>query len=477
MCSEKMLPFIDILVLLWYIGLKGSDVMHPLIAQYIEKPGNTSFLLDIPGCEKIYQRCKDAEEAIGKDYREFFRCVRLALEEFVKKEELEFRIKKNPQVDPARLELEISEEFSRGENTTNRAIRRLAKENGDFEKLSVVLCDYFNLRYLYEDDILEKLESALSTLRKQGNSAAHAGIFEEDYSSSNKAIKSLFGIIAAYYGKEYKYDFDKQPFENYYPIPKKLLENYGISFSQGKRLLFKKDKNGKIDFYISIPEKPNPSVKQQHAASMLYKLWDDNPDTPDNTISRPEYKCNNDGISYCQYLIQLPGFVYPLSDKVIKELNNEEKTSIISGIVKGIATLHNFDPPLYHRAISLDSFVIYKLNNGKYKPLLVKFDCVKNTDESVEQQNKYTVFTSVKRNANAYHSVSFFAPELIKYCMSLKTSQEIDWGKADIYSLGLLIKYLDAELTSGQNEILEKMTDKEPSNRPDINTVKITFCS
>ncbi len=329
--------------------------------------------------------------------------------------------------------------------------------------------------YLHEDEILEKLESALSTLRKQGNSAAHAGRFEEDYSSSNKAIKSLFGIIAAYYGKEYKYDFDKQPFENYYPIPKKLLENYGISFSQGKRLLFKKDKNGKIDFYISIREKPNPSVKQQHAASMLYKLWDDNPDTPDNTINRPEYRCNNDGINYCHYLIQLPGFVYPLSDKVIKELNNEEKTSIIFGIVKGIATLHNFDPPLYHRAISLDSFVIYKLNNGKCKPLLVKFDCVKNTDESVEQQNKYTVFTSVKRNANAYHSISFFAPELIKYCMNLKTNHEIDWGKADIYSLGLLIKYFDAELTPEQNEILEKMTDKEPSNRPDINTIKTTF--
>ncbi len=94
MCAEKMLPFVEIQVLLWYIGLKGSDMMHTLIAQYIEKPGNTSFLLDIPGCEKLYQRCKDAEEAIGKDYREFFRCIRLVLEEFAKKEELEFRIKK-----------------------------------------------------------------------------------------------------------------------------------------------------------------------------------------------------------------------------------------------------------------------------------------------------------------------------------------------------------------------------------------------
>lgn len=452
-------------------------MMHPLIAQYIEKPGNTSFLLDIPGCEKLYQRCKDAEEAIGKDYREFFRCVRLVLEEFAKKEELESKIKQNPQADPTRLEREISEEFSRGENSPNRVIKKLAEKNADTKKFSTVLCDYFDLRYLHEDEISEKLESAISSLRKQGNSAAHAGIFNEDYSSSNKAIKTLFSIIAAYYGKKYKYDFEKQPFENYYPIPKKLLENYGISFSQEKRLLFKKDKNGKIDFYISIREKPNPSVKQQHAISMLYKLWDDNSDTPDNTISRPEYKYNNDGISYCQYLIQLPGFVYPLSDNVIKNLNNEEKTSIISGIVKGIATLHNFDPPLYHRAISLDSFVVYKLKNGKYKPLLVKFDCVKNTDESVEQRNRYTVFTSVKRNANAYHSVSFFAPELIKYCMSLNVNEEIDWGKADIYSLGRLIKHFDLELASEQNAVLESMIDKEPANRPDINTVKEVFCS
>lgn len=450
--------------------------MNDVITQYMENPGNAAFLLDIPGCDELYRRCKDAEESIQINYEEFFRRVRLALEEFAKSEELKARMKETPEADPVKLRNEIQQEFSTGVEKTNIAIKKLAEKNGDVKKLRTVLCDCFELIHLHENEVFEKLELAVRTLRNQGNSASHPGDFKEDYASSNKAIELLFNIIAAYYGKDYKYDFEKQPFGNHYPIPKKMLENCGIKFFKGK-MLFEKDENGKIIYYLALPAKPNPTLKQQHAASMLNKLWNDNIDTPNNAINPPQYKCNNDKINYCHNLIQLPDFSYPLSDKFIKTLNDEEKKSIISGIVKGIASLHNYDPPLYHRAISLDSFIVYKIKNRIYKPLLIQFDCVKDTDASVDEQNKYTVFTSVKRNTTAYHSVSFFAPELVKYCMNLNTNHEIDWGKADIYSLGSLIKYFDAELTTEQNEILEKMTDKEPSNRPDINTVKTTFCS
>lgn len=450
--------------------------MNELITQYIEKPGNASFLLGIPGCEELYRRCKDAEEKIEINYEEFFKCVRLTLEEFAESEELKVRLKENHQADPIKLKNEIQQEFSTGADRTNIAIKRLAEKYGNLKKLRIVLCDFFELRYLDEKDVAEKLELAVRKLRNQGNSASHAGNFAEDYTSSNKAIELLFNIIAAYYGKDYKYDFEKQPFGKQYPIPKKLLESAGIRFIKGK-LFFEKDQNGRIIYYLVIPSKPNPTLKQQHSASMLYKLWVDNVDSPENMMGIPKYESNNNGIDYCHYSIQLPDFSYPLSDKFIKTLNNEEKKTIISGIVKGIASLHNYDPPLYHRAISLDSFVVYKIKNKIYKPLLIQFDCVKDTDTSVDEQNKYTVFTSVKRNATAYHSVSFFAPELIQYCMSLNANQEIDWGKADVYSLGSLINFFDAELTSEQNEILKKMTDREPSDRPDINTVKKAFCS
>lgn len=450
--------------------------MNEIISQYMKKPGNASFLLDIPGCEELYQRCKDAEETVETNYEEFFRCVRLALEEFAKNEELKVRLKRSPIADPIELKKEIQQEFSTGADRTNIAIKRLARENGDVKRLCTVLCDHFNLRSLNDDEVFEKLEFATRKLRNQGNSASHPGDFKEDYDSSQKAIELLFNIISAYYGKDYKYDFRKQPFGKYYPVPQSMLDSCGVRFNNGK-LFFSKDANGKETYYLATPSIPNPSEKQQHAASMLNNLWNNNIGTPDNTISPPEYKCNRNGIDYCNHWIQLPGFSYPLTRGVIDSFNNEEKISIISGIVKGIATLHNFDPPLYHRAISLDSFVLYKLRNGKYKPLLVQFDCVKNTDETVDQQNKYTVFTSVKRKATIYHSVSFFAPELIKYCTSLTANEEIDWGKADIYSLGLLIRFFNAELTPEQNKVLEKMIDKEPHKRPDINTVKTAFCS
>ncbi len=448
--------------------------MNDLISQYIKNPGNAVFLLDIPGCEELYQKCKNAEEAIEKNYKEFFWCVRLALEEFASIEETKRRLAMNQNLNYDKTKADLLEEFKTSETKTANVIILSAKKFGNLEKLNSVMCDYSNRFRLSADGVFDELTKAIRDLRHRSNNGCHIGNFNEDYTSSNKAIELLFNIIAAYYGKDYKYDFEKQPFGKQYPIPKKLLENAGIKFIKCKPY-FEKDQNGKIIYYLAIPSKPNPTLKQQHAASMLYKLWD-NVDTPENMIAVPKYESNDNGIDYCHYSISLLNFCFPLSSNFIGSLNKEEKMSIISGIIKGIATLHNYNPPLYHRAISLDSFVVYKIKNKTYKPLLIQFDSVKNTDTSVDEQNNYTVFTSVRRNATAYHSVSFFAPELIQYCMSLNENQEIDWGKADIYSLGSLINFFDAELTTEQNEILKKMTDKEPDNRPDINTVKKSFC-
>lgn len=145
---------------------------------------------------------------------------------------------------------------------------------------------------------------------------------------------------------------------------------------------------------------------------------------------------------------------------------------IIAGLCRGIESIHNYDTPLYHRNINPEAFYIFNIR-GKYKPLLAKFDCTKDTANAA-----FTVFQNVEKKIHNQNSNQFFAPEVIEANMGIG----VDWKKADIYSLAKTIlfiisgaviddsTYLDKidDLDDELKIVLMEMLDEKPENRPEL---------
>lgn len=171
-----------------------------------------------------------------------------------------------------------------------------------------------------------------------------------------------------------------------------------------------------------------------------------------------------------------------LTKEMLSELSMDEKLDIIRGLCRGVMSLHNYEPPFYHRNICPEAFYIFNVK-GKYKALLAKFDCTKdNSDDS-----SYTVFNNVEKRATNQNTNQFFAPEVLKSDMG----KGVDWRKADIYSLGKTCLFiLTGEIISENFECildvidisddakltLFKMLSVDPADRPNIEDLLDSVC-
>lgn len=182
--------------------------------------------------------------------------------------------------------------------------------------------------------------------------------------------------------------------------------------------------------------------------------------------------------SNCDYRFQvysLPGRPLRLTDDFVKSLDMKQKMDIISGLCKGVESIHNYETPLYHRNINPDAFYIFDIR-GKYKPLLAKFDCTKDSDDA-----SFTVYQNIEKKVHNQNTNQFFAPEVLKSNMGIG----VDWEKADIYSLAKTILYIIAgvvvddpacldsmdELDDELKIVLMEMLDENSEQRPNLDAL------
>lgn len=200
-------------------------------------------------------------------------------------------------------------------------------------------------------------------------------------------------------------------------------------------------------------------------------MWDDNFEDPANIIRQTE-NITGTNVDYKFQVYSLPNRPIRITDEFINSIDMEQKMDIIAGLCRGIESIHNYDTPLYHRNINPEAFYIFNIR-GKYKPLLAKFDCTKDTANAA-----FTVFQNVEKKIHNQNSNQFFAPEVIEANMGIG----VDWKKADIYSLAKTIlfiisgaviddsTYLDKidDLDDELKIVLMEMLDEKPENRPEL---------
>ncbi len=451
------------------------------IDEYVIPVGNYAFLADVTGNEDLFAKFYEAERNIKVDYIDFAHKIRMAFETFAVFEECKKRKTQNTcaHVTVDVIKKEIIDEIKQPASIINYKSIVISLCNGREAEFRDMLVKYSFLKAnAYEEDSVRKFKSFIRFLYAFGSESSHENVKLEEKYTPNKencmrVAKSFHDFLCIYYGVCKKYDSTLIPIRDYVAVPKTVAEKIGMTLDLGKTL-FVKDKKGKIGFYILSSDLDSISDGQRRDIDTVSKLWDYNFDDPANVIRQVESISGSNG-DYRFQVYSLPGRPLRLTRTFIDSLSMKERKEIIAGLCRGVESLHNFEPPMYHRNINPDAFYIFYLK-GKYKPLLAKFDCAKDTDNA-----EFTVYQNIEKKALNENTNSFFAPEVL----SSKMGMGVDWKKADIYSLSKLILYIltghivdsiyDVENADEVGDdimlTLMEMMDKNPDKRERLETL------
>lgn len=440
--------------------------------------GNFSFVYDYTSNEELFCKFYETEKNLKVDYMDFAHKIRMAFEAFALDEEARKRkeqeVYKNTDISiiKEQIILEIRKPASLL-NYRNIIINLCAGRELEFADM--LLKYSFIKKISCEDDVRRKFKTFIRFLYGFGSESSHENVTSEEKYIANRenclrVVGAFHDFLCIYYGEIKKYDSTLIPIRDYIAVPKQIVDKMGLVLEVGKSL-FVKERSGKIAYYIFSSDIDGISQGQRRDIDIISKLWEDNFEDPSNVIRKTENISGSNG-DYRFQVYSLPSRPRRLTDDFVNCIDIEQKMNIINGLCRGIESLHNYETPLFHRNINPDAFYIFNIR-GKYKPLLAKFDCTKDSADAT-----FTVFQNVEKKVRNQNTNQYFAPEVIKSNMGIG----VDWEKADIYSLAKTIVYIilgkvieSSECLADVEEIedelkiiLMEMLDENPVNRPGL---------
>lgn len=440
--------------------------------------GNFSFVYDYTNNEELFSKCYEAEKNLKVDYMDFAHKIRMAFEAFALDEGARKRKKQETykDTDISIIKEQIISEIKQPAsliNYKNIIINLCAGRELEF---SDMLLKYsFIKNTSYEDDVRRKFKSFVRFLYGFGSESSHENVYSEEKYIANRenclrVVGAFHDFLCIYYGEMKKYDSTIVPIRDYIAVPKQVVDKMGLVLEVGKSL-FVKERRGKIAYYIFSNDIDSISRGQRRDIDIINKLWEENFEDPSNVIRQTENISGSNG-DYRFQVYSLPSRPLRLTDEFVNSMDMGQKMGIITGLCRGIESIHNYETPLFHRNINPDAFYIFDIR-GKYKPLLAKFDCTKDSADAA-----FTVFQNVEKKVRNQNTNQYFAPEVLKSNMGIG----VDWEKADIYSLAKTIVYIIlgkvvedsdclADIEGVDDElkiVLMEMLDENPANRPEL---------
>lgn len=445
--------------------------------------GNFSFIYDKTNNLELYEKFYEAEKVFKVNYVDFAHKIRVAYEGFALHEEITKRMQLPENIGETAEEIEkaIVDEITAYGSTLNykKIIIRLTRDKSA-EYFSVLDKYDFTKGFHNDPDCVRSLKNYIQFVYNFASMSSHVNREMKDEYIPNRenclrVIGSFHDFLCVYYGVAKKFDSTLIPIRDYIPVPKSICENMGMTLDTGK-YLFVKEKKGKCAYYIFSSDIESISLAQRRDIDTINKLWEDNFDDPANVIRQTENISGSNG-DYKFQVYSLPNRPLKLTKEMLSDLSIEDKMDIINGLCRGVLSLHNYEPPFFHRNICPDAFYIFNVK-GKYKALLARFDCTKdNSDDAA-----YTVYDNVKKKLVSQKTNRFFAPEVLE----AELGQGVDWARADIYSLaktclfilvGEIINeevgdFLDkCDIDDDIKCILFEMLSKNPEERPKIESL------
>lgn len=394
--------------------------------------GNFAFIYDKTDNLELFEKFFEAEKIFKVNYVDFAHKIRVAYEGFALHEEVKKRMQlpENEGKTPEEIETAIVSEITAYGSTLNykKIITRLTREKSAEYR---PMLDKYGFSKGFHNDVecVRSLKNYIQFVYNFASMSSHVNRemkdeFIPDKENCLRVIGSFHQFLCIYYAVTAKFDSTLIPIRDYIPVPKSICHSMGLSLDIGK-YLFVKEKRGKCAYYIFSSDIESISLAQRRDIDTINKLWEDNYDDPTNVIRQTENISGSNG-DYKFQVYSLPNRPLKLTKKFLSNLSLEDKLDIIGGICRGVLSLHNYEPPFYHRNICPEAFYIFDIKK-KYKALLARFDCTK--DNSLDAA--YTVFSNVEMKLTNEKTNQFFAPEVLKS----ELGQGVDWAKADIYSL------------------------------------------
>lgn len=443
---------------------------------------NFSFIYDVTKENELFTKFFEFEQMLKVNYIDFSHKLRIAFEGFAVLEEAKKRKQQESNSkDIKLLQKEILQEINAYGSVLNykKIVQRLTRDTSS--KYGKMLRHYgFTNNFKDDPYYTRSLKNYIVFLYKFTSVSSHMNIEVNSDCIPNKEnciriIKSFYDFLCIYYKIDRKFDITIVPVKDYIAVSKEETNKMGLSLEKGKTL-YVKMKNNKCNYYIFSSNSSDISLSQRRDNDTINKLWEENFNDPANVIRQTEsiVGSNND---YKFQVYSLPNRPLKLTPELLTTLDNNQRIDIIKGICNGILSMHNYNPSFYHRNICPEAFYIFNIK-GKYKALLARFDCTKDTSDDVT----YTVYNAVEKKIASSTENSFFAPEVLRAV----AGKGVDWVKADTYSLAKLCLYIltgsmyfyDEEKDAIYNIPLEddikllliEMLDTDPQNRPHLKT-------
>lgn len=459
---------------IYYLGGKMADNNDVRVNK-----GNFEFIK--PVYPDVYNFLIVAESEILRDYDMAGSSLRKAYEAFLKDLAAEYKIIPDTPKRPMA-------------NDFRKALK-------DANKLPIIPKQFYMQEYIATDG--QKMKApAYTVLQKVGNRSSHTEEVEKTdaklcYENILIGLKIMHRILASEYQRKRGktpdvFKAEIMPIGDNYVISSQIPADKAVSNCIMEYETCSYSDTGRIDKYsiIRVFAKNNMDEKLlqlrdaeafSEAASDAGIQFDGNVQV--DIIS----KMNSPHSDY--YIVAYKFSKRPkrLNDNLLYGMSMEKRELLCKQIAKTLNRFHTLDIPIYHRNISFDCIYVCENKKGEIEPSIIKLDCAKIASEEFG-----TVIANVQNMQKMIQQqklLKYIAPEA--RLQMQQGTRDVDWGKADVYSLGVLF----ADILNGQIEasivpsaklqrmgakiqmiqLIDKMKNPNCDLRPDMQMVDLSF--
>ncbi|MDY4970450.1 MAG: hypothetical protein SO101_09350 [Lachnospiraceae bacterium] len=465
--------------------------------------GNFGFVYDKTNEKELFDRLLACESVYRLNYEDFAHKLRKAFESIAIWFEIKY-LRRNGLAEgksDAELKKIITKNVMDSGYTINIGDQRdqyytfkniLVRYTYDFpEKFEKMLEEFgFNSR----KDIRDNLAFYIRYIYDFGSRSSHAGEKEKprfipNQRNARRVLYSFHDFLCILFSSNHVFSEKSIPIGEFYPVPDSVCRAQGLTLSD-RESLYVREEYGKVKYYLGIMENAGLSLKDKREMETIRRLWEESYDTPSNIIRTADLIQGADAGERYQFY-SVSDFPVSLNQAVIRKMSEEERRRLVQGIGKGVYSLHCCDPPIYHRNLCPEVFLLFQVQNH-YKILLADFRYTKSSEQfsGSGEDSEETVFFDLSRMASCRFNNDYFAPEVRGFTGDRNT---LDWEKADVFSLGQLWLYImtgdvieapedtyrvinRAQIGIREKDILADMLSWDADDRPGMKEVMRVMC-
>ena len=359
-----------------------------------------------------------------------------------------------------------------------------------------ILPDIGTVKFKYEDGRTEEADY-YDFMRKFGNTCSHSdkrfNDVEVSYKNVIKCLKGYHLFLKKYCASRIPKDtpsFDENimPIEEYYIYESYVPEDSQRSKCVKEFLGYTQDNNGDKAFYAILrlynKEDLNEQFILRNTDTFIEASKMSISSVPEG-MTRMRELIPYSGTSSTFYIISYIFNRKPhqLTEAMIKDMAFQKRIKMCKRISDCFANLHQSEVPIYHRMLSYES--IYVCDYGReWVSYVVKFDFAK-IETGDPARTVLTDAIKAKAKVQELKQLKYLAPEW----MATSHSDHVNWGRMDIYSLGILFSDIlsgnigvtpasieeleDLDLSDDILDMLDAMRADSPEERLDIEEVQM----